>query len=74
MFAAGKYSDGYFTFSVSGSKVLDLTEYVVTITCLPAVTGAPGQVQGFAIPEATINAATSQTIRSRSRRKSMNTA
>ena len=29
--------------------------YVVTITCLPAVTGAPGQVQGFAIPEATIN-------------------
>ena len=56
MLAAGKYSDGYFTFSVSGSKVLDLTDYVVTITCLPAVTGAPGQVQGFAIPEATINA------------------
>ena len=56
MLAAGKYSDGYFTLSVSGSKVLDLTNYVVNITCLPAVTGAPGQVQGFAIPEATINA------------------
>ena len=55
MLAAGKYSDGYFTFSVSGSKVLDVTNYVVNITCLPAVTGAPGQVQGFAIPEATIN-------------------
>jgi hypothetical protein len=55
----GKYSDsgGYFGFNVAGAKVLDLTVYALNISCLPALRGAPGQIQGqFAIPESAIAA------------------